>query len=78
VTQITAPTDPKQAATRATISWLVEDAPAEYADLIATANQLNPREAVFVTYVPDCMRFTHSPRTSIVSEQIDGGVVYVE
>jgi len=60
------------------MSWLVEDAPTKYADLIAAANQLNPREAVFVTFVPDCMRFTHSPRTSIVSEQIDGGVVYVE
>lgn len=65
-------------APRATMSWLVEDAPSEYADVVQCANDINPREAVFVTYVPDCMRFSHSPRTSIVSEQVEGGTVYVE
>jgi hypothetical protein len=53
--------------------WRGEDAPREYLALVECVESPS-----FVTYVPDNMRFTHTPASAAFSERLDGATVYVE
>lgn len=63
---------------RASVSWRVEDAPEEYQPLVECAADLCSRAPLFVTFVPACLRETHTPRAAIASEQVDGGTIFIE